>query len=135
MSLFKPRNMLILGIIAFLAMSFLSLYSMPVDMNGNMVNCPFMNSSVNLCQMSLNDHINQWQQMFTALPNKTNLAYILFLASLLFAATVIFRNKFLESAKLLFPRQVLYIKQKKYLVILDPLKEAFYGGIITPKIF
>src|SRR5207247_2533773 len=71
MSLLISKNIVVLGIIAFLAMSFWSLFSMSMDMNGRMVNCPFMNDSSSFCQMSVAEHINQWQQFFTMTKEKS----------------------------------------------------------------
>src|SRR3989344_9451182 len=79
MVLVNSKNIIILGIVAFLAMSFWSLSSMSMDMNGRMINCPFMNGSSSFCQMSVTEHINQWQQFFTMTREKSLLLYLSFL--------------------------------------------------------
>lgn len=103
-----------------------------MDMSGQMTNCPFSNHSMSICKMSPMEHIQEWQSMFTSLPIKDTLSIIFTL--LLF---IVIRN--------LLPRYKFSVPEIKYLYtkylfrsnfhIYNPLKEAFSGGILNPKLF
>lgn len=134
MVLFKLKNIFILGIIAFLAISFWGLYSMPIDGNGKMMNCPFMNGSSSFCQMSVPEHINQWKQLFTAIQERS---LLLFLSALLvFLPVSLFTINIREYNRLKFQlfRNYLY-RHKPEIKLFDYLVVAFSQGNIHPKIY
>ncbi len=81
----KLKNIVILGIIAFLAISFWGSYSM-LDKNGKMTSCPFMKDSSSICQMSVFEHISQWKQLFNLIQERNLLS---FLSTFLVSLTVI----------------------------------------------
>jgi len=57
MLLLSPKNIVAMGIIAFLVMSIWSLSAMSMDTNGHMAGCPLMNGSTGFCQMTLTEHM------------------------------------------------------------------------------
>jgi hypothetical protein len=45
-------------------------FSMDMDQHGNMDGCVFTGKTA-LCNMSVTEHISRWQNLFTAIPQKT----------------------------------------------------------------
>lgn len=82
----SSRIILSLGIFAFLAVGFLSLshFSMGMDGEMDMADCPFM-SDMTLCDMSPLDHLTGWQSIFSNIltPEILILTLILFAVSTL----------------------------------------------------
>ena len=70
MALLKLKNIIILGIVAFLVISFWGSYFMPINEQGKMVSCPLMNGLSNFCQMNISEHISQWKQLFAVIQGK-----------------------------------------------------------------
>ncbi len=134
MTTFTSKNIIILGILSFLVMSFWSLYFMPLNNHGQMLNCPFMNSLSNFCQMGVTEHINQWRQYFLAIRSKNSL---LFFSALLFFFTVmIFSVNKKEYDKLKFRKFYNYIYQyNPEIKFFDYILVAFSRGIVHPKIY
>ena len=133
MSLLRSKNIVALGIIAFLAMSFFSLSSMSMDMDGRMINCPFMNGSSSFCQMSVSEHINQWQQFFTVTREKSLLLFLSSLLSFLSITVLAITKK--ADGKLEHQRFRNYCyRHKPEIKLFDNFALAFSRGIIHPKI-
>lgn len=124
------KNIVIIGIIAFLAVGIWSLYSMPIDEAGRMINCSFMKGFSSFCHMNLNEHINQHQMMF-ALTKEKNLLLISLL-TFLFCALLI--NKSRDKLKFQPLKNHLY-KYKPEIKLFDHLLIAFSRGILNPKIY
>ncbi len=126
------RYFFILGAVAFIFMSFLGLSHMLMDRHGEMMNCPFMSTTV-LCQMTPLQHLSAWQNMFTQVSIKEiSNPFILILLSFLLAT--LFRNFLYEFNFSL--KQNLYFKTKTILVFIpNLLKEAFSNGILNPKVY
>lgn len=124
----------ILVVIAFLVMSFWSLYSMPMDENGMMVNCPFMNGFVSFCQMNLSEHINQWQQFFTVIREKS--LFLLSPVLLVFIPVALFtiNARAHDKQQLQQSRNYLY-QYRPEIKLFDCLLIAFSQGILNPKIY
>lgn len=109
-----------------------SQFGMGMDMSGQMINCPFSGHSMSICKMNPMEHIEEWQSMFASLPVKDTLSILFTL--LLFIAI----RKLLPWHKFSLP-EIKYL-HTKYLFrgnfhISNPLKEAFSGGILNPKLF
>ena len=120
----------------FASFVFASLFGMGISMemkDGQMSSCPFVASQASICQMSVTEHISQWQQAFLGIPTKTNL---LALALLLLAVFVIPFAKPLTKIKQneLAIRLISYCKTAAT-KIFDPLLLAFSDGILNPKIY
>lgn len=128
------ENVFILGLVAFLIMSFWSLYSMPTGVNGEMLNCPLMNGSASLCQMNVFEHISQWQKLFTVIQGEN--LFLLFLASLVFihVASFVITKRARDKQKLQRLRNYFYW-YKPEIKLFDKLLAAFSQGIINPKIY
>lgn len=131
----KPPDNLILLVLA--SFAFMSILGMGMGMeakDGQMSSCPFMADEASICQMSVTEHISQWQQAFLSVPNKTNflaLALILAAAVLITFAKSLFRLK-----KLTELAAQLFAYHKEHLVrVSDPLLIAFSDGILNPKIY
>ncbi|OGZ67865.1 MAG: hypothetical protein A3D35_00700 [Candidatus Staskawiczbacteria bacterium RIFCSPHIGHO2_02_FULL_34_9] len=131
MSLLKSKNIVVLGMIAFLAMSFLSLFSMPMDMNGRMINCPY--SSSGFCQMSASEHISRWQQFFT-MTKGDNLILALFSLLIVIWIGLFNRNKF-KGMKQYQKFRINFYRYKPELKLFNYLLLAFSRGIIRSKIY
>ena len=120
--------------VAFLAMSFLSLSSVSIDMNGHMTNCPFMGDSSSFCQMTLVEHLNRWQQSFMMTREKSSLLSLSFLliALYIFGFTVTIKTR--ENLKYQRLRKY-YYRYKPEIKLFDNLALAFSDGLIHPKIY
>ena len=126
----KENIIIILGTVAFLVMIFWSLFSMPFDVNGHMVNCPFMNESSIFCQMNVSEHINQWQQFFTMIREKNLLLSLFFLYVAVFAII----KRTYEKVKHQRFRNYLYWHRPE-IKLFNHLALAFSQGIIHSKIY
>jgi len=86
MMMLRFKNIIILGVIAFLMMSFLCFYPMKNSKNETMYNCSLMGSLLNFCQMSAVEHVSQWKQLFTVTQAKNlslSLLFALFLSQVI----------------------------------------------------
>ncbi len=133
MSLLNSKNIIALGIIVFLAMSFWSLSSMSMDTNGHMVNCPFMDSLSGFCQMSVSEHISQWQQFF-AMTKEKNLVLSLFFLMAVILVGLFTHSKFKDETQYQKFRNYLY-RYRPELKLFDHLLLAFSQGIIHSKVY
>lgn len=99
--------------------------------NTNCILAPGHSSAV--CRMNPLEHIQEWQNMFTAIPNPGN---ILLLSLILSLFLIIFRfTKYLNYLNEPdFYKKILFIPQKTKPII-NFLEEAFSNGILNPKIF
>jgi len=129
MILLKSKNIVALGIVAFLAMSFWSLFSMSMDMNGHMANCPFMDSLSSFCQMSASEHITQWQQFFAMTKEKNLLLSLFFLCVAVFAIQKAYDKLRHQHFRNYFYQHTPEIKLFNYFAL------AFSQGLIHPKIY
>lgn len=109
-------------------------FGMMMNPDGSMGDCPF-NPDGSICTMNFREHMNIWQTMFTAVPQKMTIASFILLALWFSFAALIFKNFLLKYSRLLFYDYRLYIKQYSYISLVDPVKRAIYKGRITPKIF
>ena len=130
----KLSENLILFVLA--SFVFMSLFGIRIGMDikdGQMSSCPFMASQTSMCQMSVTEHIGQWQQTFLGIPTKTNL---LMLALLLLAVIAIPFAKTFTQIKQSEPvvRFISYFKDAAT-KILNPFLLAFSDGILNPKIY
>jgi hypothetical protein len=137
--MFSLRGKLSENLIIFVLASFafMSLFGISMGMearDGQMSSCPFMASEASLCQMSVTEHISQWQQAFLGIPSKTNfLALALILAA---AVLVTFAKSLFQPKKLTELAARLFAYRKKNLVrVFDPLLIAFSDGILNPRIY
>ncbi len=129
MSLLQYKHIVVLGIVAFLVMSFWSLFSMSFDMNGQMVNCPFMNGLSSFCQMSVSEHINQWQQFFKIIKGGAPLLYVF---ALLF---IVLLSIYKKTNDALQRHRHYFYRYKPEIKLFDNLALAFSDGLIHPKIY
>ena len=131
MLLLNSKNIITLGMIAFLAMSAWSLFSMQMDMDGKMTNCPFMDSSSSFCQMSISEHINAWQKFFTLIKENS------LLLSLFSLLTLISVNLFIkdQNKELDYQLRNYLYRYRPEVKLFDNLLLAFSQGIIHSKIY
>jgi hypothetical protein len=130
----SSKNVVALGVIAFLAVGFFSLSSMSMDASGRMINCPFMNSNSSLCQMTLAEHISQWQQFSTITREKSLLVSLFSLLIFLYVAGFNITTKAYEKLKHQRFRNSFY-RYKPELKLFDYLLLAFSNGLIHSKIY
>ena len=117
-------------------MSFFGLYQfrMGMDLNGEIVNCPFSNHTMSICKINPLEHIQEWQSMFTTLPAKDTLVFLFSLLVVLALLGLKFFEKYFSYN---FPQQethrnLFYLRN---FYIPHPLKIAFARGILNPKTF
>ena len=137
--MFGLRGKLSLNLIIFVLASFafMNLIGMSMGMeakDGQMSSCPFMASAASICQMSITEHISQWQQAFLGVPSKINfLALALILAA---AVMITFAKSLFQPKKLTELAARLLAYHKEHLVrVFDPLLIAFSDGILNPRIY
>ena len=129
------ENLIIFVLTSF---AFVSIFGTSMGMEARdgqqMSSCPFMASEASICQMSVTEHISQWQQAFLGVPSKTNfLALALILAA---AVLVTFAKSLFQPKKLTELAARLFAYHKEHLVrVLDPLRIAFSDGILNPRIY
>lgn len=134
MSLLESKNIVILGIITFLVISFWSLYSMPTDESGKMVNCPFMSGSSSFCQMGALEHVSQWKQLFTAIQERSLLLFLSALLVFLPVALFAINARAYERLKFQRFRNYLYWRRPE-IKLFDYLVVAFSQGNIHSQIY
>lgn len=134
MSLLKLNNIIALGMIAFLVMSFWTLFSMPMDKDGRMVDCPFMNGSTGFCQMTLTEHISLWQETFSLIKVKNFLLAAVSLLVLLFFVAFVSTQRTYYQLKSQPFRNYIY-KYSPEIKLFDHLLIAFSNGLIHSKIY
>lgn len=133
---FHARNLkivtLLFGVAAFLfSMVFMNV-GMAMDANGAMAQCPFsMQGSI--CSMNFPEHLEAFKVALSALPQKLDMAVLLFLAVAAAVALEVFKN-ILGRDNISSLSQLVYLRRRS-MFLFDPLREAFSQGIINPKIF
>lgn len=110
---------------------FLGLSQMNMNMGAvdGKANCPFGGHPMEVCQMNPMEHIQEWQSMFTVTPSQN---ILLALFAFLCIRKLHFRFSIPEPPLTLLRDRLAYSKRFQ---IVDPLKEAFSGGILNPKVF
>lgn len=105
-----------------------SMSAMDVPMPG----CPFMNDGVPvLCTMSPLEHIEAWQDMFTAIP--VTFAILLCITLLVFFAPYLHSFKWSPPLRSRFRFTAPYTTSKP--IFQSYIQEAFSSGILNPKLF
>jgi hypothetical protein len=137
--MFSLQGKLSLNLITFVLASFafMSLFGMSMGMEargGQMSSCPFMASEASICQMSVTEHISQWQQAFLGIPAKTN--FLAFAVVLLIAILASFIKPFSQLKKLtVSAARFLAYRRASFAKVFDPLLISFSDGILNPKIY
>lgn len=134
MVLLKSKNIVASGMIAFLAVSFWVLYSMPMGQDGGMFSCPFMQDFSSFCQMTLNEHISQWQRMFALTPKESFFSFFLLLTLTFYALSFII-DRSLKKLKHCQPFFHFLCQHNPEIKLFNILTIAFSKGIIHPKIY
>lgn len=124
-------------IFVFASFAFASILGVGMSMemtDGKMSGCPFMASQATLCQMSVTEHISQWQQAFLGIPTKTDsLAFVvILLAAIITPFTKLFSQ--FEKQREFAARLLAYCKTH-IAKTFNPLLFAFSDGILNPKIY
>ncbi len=128
----KQYLLLVLTTFIFVSLFGMSL-TMSMDKNGKMSNCPFMNNSSSICQMSVGDHIAKWRGLFEASPQLN--AFFLLLA--LFT-TAIFVKRVRTNLAFAPPSYVSYKRYKQNHLdtnLFNNLIVAFSDGILHPQVY
>jgi O-antigen/teichoic acid export membrane protein len=132
------RSLKIAGVATLLFVSIFSFWHsifMPMDRAGEMAGCPFMGEFSVLCRMGATGHIERWQTMFTAVPQK--LLSVLLAAVLLLS--VIIRFIFYRRWHLWRPRlctaERAYTREHSFRSFFNYLTEAFAQGILHPRLY
>lgn len=127
MILFQQNTSLLL-VLAVIFFGF-SVVVMPMDQEGNMSSCPFMNTAVT-CSMGFYQHITILQSTFWAEPYKIVLmaAIVLFSLLILFPKTI---PRFYSPPNSL----IFFIKNILERFVADKFLIALSDGIIQPKLY
>ena len=132
------RFVLVFGLIAFLSVAFFGAsLSMGMGMkdDGTMGGCLFTGME-EICTMKFDEHLAQWQSMFTTTAPQKALAFaLLLLLAVVFVAVAIFKRNLLLLFSHHATRWRLYIRHNPELSLFNPLREAFSQGILNPKIY
>lgn len=136
--MFRLRGKLSENLIPFVLASFvfMSLFGMGIGMemkDGQMSSCPFTASQASICQMSVTEHISQWQHSFLGIPTKINL---LILSLLLLSIIIVpFAKSFTKVKQIELAAQLIFYYKTAVTKILNQLLIAFSDGILNPKIY
>lgn len=128
------ENLIIFVLVSFAFMSILGVGIGMEMTDGQMYSCPFMAGQTAICQMSITEHITQWQEAFLGIPIKTN--FFVLIIVLLAIVVISFAKAFSQLEKLteLATRLSAYYKAH-FVKIFVPLLIAFSDGILNPKIY
>lgn len=128
------ENLTIFVLVSFVFMSILGMGLSMEMRDGQMSSCPFMAGQETMCQMSVTQHIVQWQQSFLGIPIKTSL---LALVTALLAVVIIpFVKPFSKLEELNKFVARLFVYRTTHIVkVFDPLLLAFSDGILNPRIY
>lgn len=134
----SARFLLGFALIAFLLVAFFGAsQSMGMEMkdDGTMGGCLFTGME-EICTMKFEEHLAQWQSMFTTTaPQKALAIALLLLLVVVFVAVAILKRNLLLLFSYYTTRWRLYIRHNPELSFFNPLKEAFSQGILNPKIY
>ena len=97
---------------------------------GTTIDCPFEPGQHAMCDNTPLEHVEEWQNLFTVLPERT-LSFSLFLV--LFALFILTRRG--VTLRKLLNTQSFLSRTNKLNYFFDPIKEAFSSGILNPKIY
>src|SRR3989344_1423559 len=101
------ENLIFFTLTSFIFMSILGIGVGMEMKDGEMSSCPFTAGQEAMCQMSITEHIAQWQQAFLGIPTRGD---FLAFAVLLFAVALIpFAKQFFQLEKLTIPMLVFSI--------------------------
>lgn len=124
-------------LVTLLTFMFISLFgmnlTMNMDKNDKMSNCPFMNHSSSICQMSTKEHIAKWQALFTATSPSGSFFLLAALLTVAFTYTGLKRRTNLQFSSDYAYRYYLY--KRKDVKLFDYLTQAFSDGDLHPKLY
>ncbi len=128
------RQSLLLVLLTFV---FISLFGMNLTMtmhkDGKMSNCPFMmNNSSSLCQMSVTEHMQKWQEMFAAIVSQASSFLLIYLVLFISFAYTLTQFTLAPPLTQIFQR---YSKEHPDIRAFNPLLLAFSNGILHPKLY
>lgn len=134
----KSVNFLLaFGMLVFFIVAFFSTahgFDMEVLKDGTMKGCLFTGKTEN-CTMSLSEHVNSWQDMFTATtPQQANVLILLVVTALLYIAVFKLEHNLISLLSYYANRWRLYLKNSGF-SIRDYLREELSQGILNPKIY
>lgn len=125
-------------LVAFLSVIFFGAsqtMAMEEKSDGTMGGCLFTGMD-EICTMKFEEHLAQWQSMFTTTAPQKALAFaLLLLLAVVFVAVAILKRNLLLLFSYFTTRWRLYIRQNPELSLFNPLREAFSQGILNPKIY
>jgi hypothetical protein len=125
-------------LIIFMLASFalVSLFGIGMGMetrDGQMTFCPFMASKASVCQMSITEHISQWQQAFLGAP--VNNKVVIFALLILIFAVISFTKPFSQIKQSEAATRFLFYLREMVNKIFNQLLIAFSDGILNPRIY
>jgi len=140
MNIAMHKKIFALVLLAFLIVTAfeLSNFGMATKADGQMSSCPFMDiGGAVVCKMSPLEHIEAWQNMFTAtVSSKTvDTLALLLLVTIIFAAFTTMRLPFNAMLALLEAHQKLYARRAFAPAHVNPMQELFSQGILNPKVY
>lgn len=128
----KKFLLILLTILTFFLIGAFALnLGMNIAGNGKMSSCSLMGLESKPCQMNLNDHLVQWQQIFVATFNASLLPLLLLAFTFSVGFISLFKN--VEYAFLQLHQR--YKRDNSILKLFDHLLLAFSRGILHPQIY
>lgn len=127
-------QIILLVFIAINVFSFSHLGGMGKNSNGSMSGCIF-DGRAEICNMSIFDHINNLQNMFTASHIEQNILMLILFLILAVAAIAYRWFKPAVNAKSESLSQKFYILQYPDVPLFNTFRQAFAQGILNPKIY
>ncbi len=126
----NAKPVIVWGLIGIIAMSFLGLYSMPLNEHGKMTNCPFMGNSSSMCQMSATRHIAKWQELFTFIKKDGSSSFVFFIIVVILILKPYYNND-PPLSKFRF-----YLKKyRQERALFNYLLLVFSRGILHPQVY
>lgn len=105
--------------------------NMNMNDNGKMSRCNLIGMESRPCQMTINDHLGRWQQMFATIVNWSPTIVLLLMVAITIGFVTLFKN--LEHVFLQLHQR--YKKENSIFKLFDYLLLAFSKGILHPQIY
>lgn len=136
LKIFQKGAGLIFALAFIAAMLFGLSTGMDMRQNGTMSNCMFDQSVT--CPMNYREHIDHWQQTFTATHRAQNTILALLMVIVLGGAALLFSSLLKRRAYAQATHHVSHIRQRQYEItakLSNPVLRALSDGILNPRLY
>lgn len=129
------ENLIIFVLASFAFTSILGIGMSMEIKDGRMSSCPFVADQATMCQMSVTEHITQWQQAFLGIPSKTSFLALSVVFLIAILVSLIKPSSQLKKLIASIMARFLAYYRVDFIKAFDPLLVAFSDGILNPKIY